>query len=357
MTDRTPINVVFTADNEHAMLTGVAVKSLVSEFAKSERRGNYFLEIYIISLAISEHEKASLLACGASLETETHVHFIDYELRVAEMGADRFAEIITIGFRLPDLFPTLDRIIALDADVMVTGDISLLWQVDLDGCWMAAVPCLLTDDHVSLKNYNYPFKIKYDTVVQPVNAGVFVMDLKEMRRARVTDTLVRWTKENANEAMLVNQEAIAVSYPQQWKALAHEWNFRLFAEPYWTSSWASFQRYARLTPKLVHFQKGVRPHKILAVLPYFQRWIEHCDNTPWRVTLRRKRMNYLMFVYFEYFRLFGWMNLVWRSQTWKLRALSLAMLPFALPRYLLYCCRPLSYRFRIAAYIPPLSEA
>ena len=86
----------------------------------------------------------------------------------------RWSYMALMKLALPALFPGMNRIMWLDVDTIVRKDIGDLFDVELDGCYLAAVE----EPMRSKKPFMY------------FNAGVMVMDLKAMRGETMT-ALVR----------------------------------------------------------------------------------------------------------------------------------------------------------------------
>lgn len=81
----------------------------------------------------------------------------------------------------------LDRVISLDVDTIVRGDISALWELDLQGCHAAACPEI---------TWGRPYH----------NNGVCVMDLRRIRDDGLDDAMIRdlnteWTPYVGQDAM------------------------------------------------------------------------------------------------------------------------------------------------------------
>ena len=81
----------------------------------------------------------------------------------------------------------LDRVISLDVDTIVRGDISELWELDLQGCHAAACPEI---------TWGRPYH----------NNGVCVMDLRRIREDGLDDAMIRdlnteWTPYVGQDAM------------------------------------------------------------------------------------------------------------------------------------------------------------
>ncbi len=76
---------------------------------------------------------------------------------------------------LTKVFPDIDRILSIDCDTIVIDDISELWDIDLEGCYFAAVK----EPHLSNASH-----ILY------TNVGVTLFDLKKLREDKKDDELI-----------------------------------------------------------------------------------------------------------------------------------------------------------------------
>ena len=89
---------------------------------------------------------------------------------------------------IASLFPRLDKIVYLDCDLVVTGDISKLYFTDMEDAIIAAAPEQYVRNTPAFRLY-----AEKALGVDPdgyVNAGVLVMDLREFRRHRIEERFV-----------------------------------------------------------------------------------------------------------------------------------------------------------------------
>ena len=115
-------------------------------------------------------------------------------------------------FYLHELLPNVNRTIFLEADVIVQGDISALWDVQINynrGNFLAAVP----RDAVKLEYYfdeqvGALFLQRYgrhmDMRAGTFNTGVFVIDLAAWARMNLVGEVEHWMQQNAGEGLFVN---------------------------------------------------------------------------------------------------------------------------------------------------------
>ena len=97
---------------------------------------------------------------------------------------------VLMKLALHRIFPELDAILCLDVDTVVVDDISALWDVPLSSCYVAGVkePAKSTD-----RLY--------------INAGVMLMNLRELRTSRKGDDLI--SAVNRKRYVFCEQDCIA----------------------------------------------------------------------------------------------------------------------------------------------------
>lgn len=88
---------------------------------------------------------------------------------------NRFKYINLLKVRYPTILEGLDKVIHLDTDTIVCGDLSGLWETDLAGKWFGAVR-----EH---EGKYKPFGDKY------YNMGVAVINLSQMREDGIEQTM------------------------------------------------------------------------------------------------------------------------------------------------------------------------
>lgn len=346
MSSKPSINIAFQTDDGHAWMTGIALRSLVTAFAQSRNSQVYRLKISFISHGLDSQNRELLNRSSVSDSVEVETEIIDCPLTATNQD-DRRIELFTLRLHFPQILPHLDRALFLDSDILVVDDIAKLWEFDLRDHWLGAAACLVASDQVCLRNYNNEFTIQFKQANDPINGGVMLLNLQKMRALKVTTTLTDWLEAHRNTIYNPDQEAISMHCAGRFTVLPPEWNFRLFAEPYWTSSWRGFRDYAKLKPSIVHFQNPLRPHLLRGNLPYFAEWLACHDDVTQRKLAGAKRIDYFMFVYFEFFFVITLLGSRIASYRWRTFLAGVFLSPYALFKYTQYALSPERYRFRI----------
>ena len=212
------INVAFAADNNYAQHVAVAMASVMTN-VKSGCSVRFFLLSDGIETALLERIK------------ETASRFCA-ELIVIDLSkAAGFEKVYTSGhisraayFRLalPDILPPdVTKIIYLDTDLLVLGDITKLWDVDLEGLPLAAVP------DYGIMASKRSMKEKEKTIRLPAgdayfNSGVMVMDVGKWREHGYTQAVVDVVAKH--ELRHHDQDALNWVFAGKWKKLPLSWN-------------------------------------------------------------------------------------------------------------------------------------
>lgn len=105
---------------------------------------------------------------------------------------------------LPELFPSLNKVVFLDDDIVVQRDLSPLWEIDLEGKVNGAVEtCRGEDNWVMSKRFRTYFNFSHPVIDRSLDPdecawayGMNVFDLEAWRKTNIRDTYHFWLKEN-----------------------------------------------------------------------------------------------------------------------------------------------------------------
>lgn len=94
---------------------------------------------------------------------------------------------------LSKVFPDLDKILSIDCDTIVQSDVSDLWDIPLDGYYVAGV----REPHLSIVTHGLY-----------INAGVTMWNLKKLREDGKDDEMI--SDLNRNKRMFVSQDTLNI---------------------------------------------------------------------------------------------------------------------------------------------------
>lgn len=179
------MDVVYCCSDLFAEVCGV---SIVSLFENNKHIPE--INVYIVDDSISETNKTRFNQMAK--EYSRNISFIPMP-DPSEFYHDRRFTIQTLGHTysrmiLGDILPPeVKRVISLDSDTIVLGNVDELWNIDLKGCSIAGV-----DDCMGRIAMVKTQHLKADAV--HCNAGMFVIDLETWRKENWTQLFYEYIK-------------------------------------------------------------------------------------------------------------------------------------------------------------------
>ncbi|KAI0366202.1 glycosyl transferase [Pilatotrama ljubarskyi] len=248
------VNVALTIDAEYAIAAAVAIRSAVQHTSGR-------ISFYVLGPDLTEDVKERLRRSLSDREDATLV-FVDMPSGPSSGGFPSgltWAKIAMIP-RLP-----VERVLYLDADVLVRGDLQDLWHTDLKGKPLAAaVDVGFPMGHEGVKRAPY------------FNAGVLLMDLttirKDFRRLRALAAGKKDTK-------MLDQDALNAHFANSWLPLGLRWNAQGLGTyaTYHTPERAALDMEDMKDPKIVHFTGALHPSMAEVINPFVQPY----SGKPW----------------------------------------------------------------------------
>ena len=172
------IPIFFAVDDGYIPFLAVTLESMLENASK-----DYYYIIKILYTNISDENKEKIL----KYESENaKIEFIDLNYYLEELQEklytrDYYTKTTYYRLMIPNLYPQYDKILYLDSDITVLGDVSELYNTELDDNLVGAVP----DGSVRIIK---EFSEYVERVVGMAdyknyfNAGILLMNLKEMRK-------------------------------------------------------------------------------------------------------------------------------------------------------------------------------
>lgn len=254
--DRT-IVVTMSIDDAFAIPLLVTLRSAAASLAPG-----WSMEVYVIDNDIRSRSTQMVAAGLKGLPVNVHYlpldlsHVRDHWPGIKSDGDLAIYARLYIGDLLPD---SVERVLYLDADILVEGDLVDLWEQPFEGNIIQAVPdayaALLHSPRLEKVTLSGPGCFTADQGY--FNAGVQLIDLRRWRDEKiraVTESLL-WEYKSA--FFMREQDALNCSLAGRWKPLPPCWNFHELPDllGQWdTSNLPEEQlRQAFYEPRIIHF--------------------------------------------------------------------------------------------------------
>lgn len=204
-------------DGNYSVWVGAAMQSII------EHTSAKICFHILIDDSVSEANKKRLTQVALDGGHRIRFHLLD---KKEFISVNSRVNNYTIGtmFRvvLPEILSEISKIIYLDADIIVNRNIKDLWDIDISGYYMAAVPDMITKRRIGL-----PLPVKRNVVDadEYFNAGVLMMNLDLIRKKHnMKEATLLYLMEDT-ETLLPDQDALNVLYNKSVLLLDESWNY------------------------------------------------------------------------------------------------------------------------------------
>lgn len=167
------------------------------------------------------------------------------------------------------------RVIYLDADIAVVGDIAQLWRTDLGGRAIGAI----IDGYQAYEPFPEHWGLDLDGVY--FNAGVLLIDLEKVRQEGAFMKALDFQAEHDFKLQFDDQDALNWVFWKRWKPLSVAWNVQTPQALKWAErGFDPPRRLGDQKPIIVHFTGADKPWKREGYHPWSWLYWEALARTP-----------------------------------------------------------------------------
>ena len=172
------IPIFFAVDDGYVPFLAVTLQSMIKNASKL-----YNYEIRVLYTNISEENKQKILKYE---NKKVSIEFVDLNIYLEELQdkfytRDYYTNTTYYRLFIPNLYPQYEKVLYLDCDIVVLGDISKLYNIDIEDNLIGAIPCEAMQISRELTEYAEKV-IGMKNVKDYINAGIMLMNLTEMRK-------------------------------------------------------------------------------------------------------------------------------------------------------------------------------
>jgi lipopolysaccharide biosynthesis glycosyltransferase len=276
-----PIALVCAADDLFAMPLAVTVRSALENL-----RSDWRLTLFILDGGISARNRRRILRSldPARVDVEWRRPSSSRVDRVSLLhNPSAYPPANFYRLLIPDLLPEhVRKVIYLDTDVVVKGDLADLWSIEIgDALALAAqdvVPGHLGNcERIDCRQHGVSPEQKY------FNAGVMVINLQQWRAQGIADQVFRCLERH--EFMFADQDALNIVLAGRWAEIEPRWNqvHPVHLVPSWRESHYDEHAFcaALRSPCIVHFTSRPKPWSYGCTHPNRDLFFEYLRQTDW----------------------------------------------------------------------------
>lgn len=251
------INVVFASDDNYIQHATVAMMSIVQNSTSQ----NHFV-FYVLDDSISEYKKNKAKETFLNYNVEVKFLQVDTSLIKNFYVSGQLSRAAYLRLMMTEMLPaTVEKVIYLDCDLLVLTDIEKLWNFDMQGNPLAAVP-----DYgimASAKNWRHKQKslgLKKDDLY--FNSGVLIVDVAQWRSKKYGAVVIDKARENNYQHH--DQDALNKVFYRNWLPLPIRWNvippiWNLFLKVLCNNRFRKNAIQARKNMAILHYAGGYKP--------------------------------------------------------------------------------------------------
>ncbi|HEX9060770.1 MAG TPA: glycosyltransferase [Clostridia bacterium] len=273
------IRVVSACDSNYAKPLGIMMVSLLENTYCKEK-----IEFYVIDGGISAKDEEDLRTCVSKYGCKVNFLVLKPE-RYQDLKKQSYFSYATY-FRIfvPELMDqSIKKVIYLDCDLIVRGDIVKLWKTDVSNYFIAAVEDVGMEnsgDYGAMikRNIGMPRKFTY------FNAGVLIINLDKWRRNNISNKIRDYLISNKDKITFADQDGLNKVFMEQWLHLPMEWNqqaviYDLYKE---RKINRTDMMNAILNPKIIHYSQKSKPWHYTDIHPLKDEYNNYVELSPWK---------------------------------------------------------------------------
>lgn len=269
----TPIRVLFCCDPGYFQHMAATLVSLL------EHNCAHAVEIHLIT---SRRDAAREQRLAATIEGFANARLVVHGFEWAQDARWHTSHHITrdtyIRLFAADVLPaSIDRILYLDADLLVLADLGPLWEVELGDSILAAVPDPFGQDRRAA--------LGLSSQAPYVNGGVLLLNLARWRSIAALERLSAYIEQMGDQLEYHDQDAVNALFAEEIKIIDYRWNVqtRLWRLPRGeTPSDPEAVERSMRDPAILHFTTVRKPWLWVMPTPHKGLYWQYLRRTPWR---------------------------------------------------------------------------
>ncbi|MBW3093265.1 DUF4422 domain-containing protein [Bifidobacterium sp. 82T10] len=262
-----PVPVVFAADNNYVSQLATTIYSAMTNASKER-----FYDVVVLQKDIAWDRQERLCQFFSSRFSNMSLRFKNVEREVAGYELTTSNAHISVEtyyrFLIQQLLPFYDKVLYLDSDIVINGDIAELYDTELGDHLLAAVR-----DIDYLGNLNMPDGIRMRYSQQTLRmknpydyfqAGVLVLNTKAMRERYTISQWLEYASDpnliyNDQDVLNVHCEGDVLYLPWEWNVV-HNLEYRV-ERIFSCAPSAMYDGYlaSRAHPKIIHYAGYIKP--------------------------------------------------------------------------------------------------
>lgn len=300
--EKMTIQIGCNIDNEYAPHAAVMLRSVLENIQDK----NAFIEIYILHKSLLNNNKRNIITSVKEFNCRLNFIRVNQKLVPEFRGRGYISSAAFYRIFLPYLLK-LDKILYLDADIIVRSDITELWKIPIGNNFLAAIK--LFDSRAS-DYYRRTFNLRCKNE-DFFNSGVMLMNLAKMRNEIDKKSIIQFSSNNKSRIILLDQDILNAFFHNSWLRIPIQFNVDsgiYFVKNYKFTNYSRTEFYqAKKDPRIIHFTGPDKPWKSGCYHPLRKLYSEIYERTSFKNTIKLNVklfiLNKIKFIVYKLFSL------------------------------------------------------
>lgn len=275
------MNIVYTLNNKFVPQVAASITSICENNRKNKK-----IDFYLLHTDISKNNQAKLKKYVNKYNRNIHFIQLDNLNKYFDFNFDTngWNPVILARLLIGQLMPkNIQKILYLDGDTIIRGELESLWNTDISHYIIAASIEPTVDkkrkEKLGLKKYPY------------YNSGVLLINLKQWRKNNTGKQIIDYYQKHDGNLFAPDQDAINGSQKGKIYTLSPKYNFfnSFYQYPYSFLSnlcdykYVSYDIYkdAKEDPIIIHYLGEERPWRIGNTHRFKNDYLKYLNMTPW----------------------------------------------------------------------------
>lgn len=279
------IHIILCTDEHYIIPCGITI------FSICYHNKQHNLHFHILAEEVSDRRKAELETMIKNSGQNICFYKIKETLLKNVPVNNCFRTSIYYRLLMANILPSnINKILYLDSDIIVRGDIEELWEYDISNYALGAVLDQSCDD---IRNSN---RIGLPPLSDYYNSGVLLINLDFWRKQHIGEQCIRYVKENAENVLYPDQDALNIITQHKWIKLPFQYNTQafMFYQPSEILARIEYVRQmikASENPLIIHYTEARKPWMYGCKHPFTSEYLKYKRLSPWCNTPLIKKKN------------------------------------------------------------------
>lgn len=270
--------IVLAADFKSALQTLTTIKSIVFH--------NRNVDFYLFNRDFPREWFKNVRSFLKTVESNIHDIKVDVDEMKLSTYTSGVASITTYFRYFIPRYCDSDVVLYLDTDLIVTGDLTPLFEIDFSQHSPEYYAAAVQDFCI-----NEPF-LNSDSYF---NAGVLVFNNRLLKSENMTDIFLQLADENNHLIQFGDQSILNLAFKERWLKLEDKYNFMVGLDYiYEERGNHSEMRFPEFLPTIIHYPGVMKPWSTNLYVRYRELWWHYC-NLEWSEIQNKKHKTELSF--------------------------------------------------------------